>query len=140
LEPRFVADAELPAIFAPGTVAAFPYREIEASGVLSLALAAGRPVLASRLGSFADTLTDGVHGRLVPAGDIDALSAAMAGMIGDRASTAAYAHQATSLARLAPGWGDIAAQVVSYYEAMLVGRRSPTVSNAKADRAVPEFA
>ena len=140
LEPRFVADAELPAIFAPGTVAAFPYREIEASGVLSLALAAGRPVLASRLGSFADTLTDGVHGRLVPAGDIDALSAAMAGMIGDRASTAAYAHQATSLARLAPGWGDIAAQVVSYYEAMLVGRRSPAVSNAKADRAVPEFA
>ena len=38
LEPRFVPDEELPALFGPGTVAVFPYREIEASGVLTLAL------------------------------------------------------------------------------------------------------
>ena len=72
IEPRFVADADIPALFGPGVVALFPYREIEASGVLSIALARGRPVIASRLGNFAEMIEDGVQGLLVPPGDADA--------------------------------------------------------------------
>jgi glycosyltransferase involved in cell wall biosynthesis len=85
LVPRFVSDTEMTGLFASGTVAVFPYREIEASGVLSLALAHGRPVIASALGNFREVLEDGVQGLLVPPDDVAALSAAMARLLADRA-------------------------------------------------------
>ncbi len=115
LETRFVDDTEIPAIFAPGTVAVFPYREIEASGVLSLALANGRPVFASRLGSFAETITDGVQGRLLPPGDVPALTQAMQAAIQDRALAASYAGAARALVQALPGWDEIAWRTLAVY-------------------------
>ncbi len=131
LEPRFVADAEIPDIFAPGTVAAFPYREIEASGVLSLALANGRPIFASRLGSFAETITDGVQGRLLPPGDVPALTGALQMAIEDRALAASYAAAARALVRSLPGWDEIAWQTLAVY-------RETQPSAAGAPRAMRE--
>lgn len=117
IETRFVADDELAKLFAPGTIAAFPYREIEASGVLSLAIAHGRPVLASRIGGFAETIEDGVHGRLVPPGDVVALSAAMTRLLEDRAFAATCAERVAALARAVPDWTDIARATASIYDA-----------------------
>lgn len=135
LEPRFVEDAEIPAIFAPGRIAVFPYREIEASGVLSLALAQGRPIIASRLGSFAETVTDGVQGRLLQAGDVQALSDAMRLALGDRAETARYAAQASRLSQALPGWDEIARMTQDVYAdaakaAASRGKRHPVQSLA----------
>jgi glycosyltransferase involved in cell wall biosynthesis len=113
---RFVDDGEIASVFAPGSVAIFPYREIEASGVLSLALAAGRPVIASRLGNFAEVIEDDQQGRLVPAGDVAALSTAMAAVIADRALAARYAAGARELAGALPGWDDIARITRRLYE------------------------
>jgi glycosyltransferase involved in cell wall biosynthesis len=117
IEDRFVAESELGAVFSPGTIAVFPYREIEASGVLSLAAAFGRPIIASRLGNFAETLTDGTHGRLVKPGDVVDLSEAMSAMIANRRFTAECASSVAALARDATGWADIAAKTVRVYEA-----------------------
>lgn len=114
-EPRFVADAEIPDLFAPGVVAVFPYREIEASGVLSMALACGRPVLASRLGTFAETLVDGVHGALLPPGDATALSSAMARLLADRPHAAACAASARRLIDAVPSWDEIGRKTASVY-------------------------
>ncbi len=135
LEPRFVDESEMAAIFAPGTVAAFPYREIEASGVLSLALAHGRPILASRLGSFAETITDSVQGRLVPPGDVAALTAAMRAIIEDRALAAGYARAAHALAHAQPGWPEIARQTLGLYRAAIAARPL-AASNRTAARPV----
>ncbi len=131
LEARFVDDAEIPAIFAPGTVAVFPYREIEASGVLSLALANGRPVFASRLGSFAETLGDGVQGRLLTPGDVPALTRAMQDVIEDRALAASYAAAARALVQSLPGWDDIAGRTLAIYRA---AQASATGASAPALR------
>lgn len=115
LEPRFVADAEVPALFGPGTVAVFPYREIEASGVLALAIAHGRPVIASRLGGFAETLREDEHGLLVPPGDVGALAGALARMAGDAAFAARCAARMRDLARAVPGWEEIARRTAAVY-------------------------
>jgi glycosyltransferase involved in cell wall biosynthesis len=119
LEPGYVADEALPALFAPGTVAVFPYREIEASGVLSFALAHGRPVIASRLGSFAETLRDGEEGLLVPPGDVAALSAAMARMAEDRGFAADAAAAARRRAASVPSWEEIGRRTSELYAGLL---------------------
>jgi glycosyltransferase involved in cell wall biosynthesis len=122
VEDRFVTDAEIATVFGPGAVAAFPYREIEASGVLSLAIAHGRPVIASNLGMFAEALTDGVHGRLVPPGDVSALSAAMAQMIRDRRFTASCAEAVLALGRNMPDWAEIGRMTQRVYASAIAAR------------------
>ena len=137
IEPRFVDDAEIPALFAPGTVAVFPYREIEASGVLSMALACGRPVLASRLGTFAEMLADGVQGALVPPGDTPALSAAMARLLEDRSHAAACAGAARRLAGEGPGWDEIGRLTAAVYSEAMPARATPVTPAAWAPAARP---
>lgn len=118
IEPRFVGDAEVGGIFAPGVVASFPYREIEASGVLSLAITFGRPILAARLGGFIEAVQDGEHGLLVPPEDVAALSAAMSRFVADRAFAAACAARVRGLTTSVPTWPEIARRTVELYASL----------------------
>ena len=53
---RFIDDHEIAGLFHRADVLLFPYREIEASGVLMASLAAGRPIVATRIGVFDELL------------------------------------------------------------------------------------
>jgi glycosyltransferase involved in cell wall biosynthesis len=117
IEPRFIDDDEIPSIFGPGVVAVFPYREIEASGVLSIALAHGRPVIASELGNFAETITDGLQGNLVPPEDATSLGLAMAHLLSDRAFAAQCSVEASALFRSIPSWREIGRLTGGVYRA-----------------------
>ncbi|HEX9454004.1 MAG TPA: glycosyltransferase family 4 protein [Candidatus Binatia bacterium] len=56
----------------------------EGLGVAALeAMAAAKPVIASRVGGLAETVVDGETGLLFPAADVSALAAAMATLAGD---------------------------------------------------------
>lgn len=59
-------------------------------------MAAARPVVATRVGGVPDAIHDGTTGLLVPAGDVDALAAALCAVIGapERARTLGTAAQA----------------------------------------------
>ena len=118
MEPRFVSDDEVDGIFAPGVVAAFPYREIEASGVLSLAIGFGRPILATRLGGFIEAVQDGEHGLLVPPEDVPALSAAMSRFVADRDFAAACAAKVRQLTASVPTWPEIARRTAALYNSL----------------------
>jgi glycosyltransferase involved in cell wall biosynthesis len=115
IEPRFVTDEEIPALFGPGVVAVFPYREIEASGVLSIALAYGRPVIASDIGNFSETITDGIEGHLVPPGNAARLSEAMTHILSDRRFAAQCAVKARCSADGIPDWSEIGRMTVATY-------------------------
>ena len=115
IEPGFVREEDLPSVFAPGSVAVFPYRVIDASGVLFKALEFGRPILASGIGAFAELLADGTHGRLVPPENAEKLAAAMAQFIEDRAFAAGAARAARLLSRTRGDWMDSAARHAEVY-------------------------
>jgi glycosyltransferase involved in cell wall biosynthesis len=122
VEPRFVPEEEIPALFGPESIPVFPYREIEASGALTLAIAHGRPVIASRIGSFAEELEDGTHGALVPPDDPAALAAAMERMLADPAFAARCAANVRALSTAVPSWGEIGRKTAAVYDAALLGR------------------
>lgn len=130
IEATHVPDKEIDGLFSPDTVAIFPYREIEASGVLYHALANGRPIVASRLGAFADLLQDGVHGRLVAPGDISALSAAMAELITDRPAARRYAAAVAHAQDSVPPWEEIGRRTLGVYADAIAQVRMPRQATA----------
>ena len=82
---RFVADAELPALFRRADLVVLPYREIDQSGVLFTALAFGRPLLLSAVGGFPEVAAAGAA-ELVPPGDPGALHDALRALLADPAA------------------------------------------------------
>ncbi len=116
---RFIPDEEMGELLARADVLVFPYREIDMSGVLMAALRYGRPIIASRIGGFAELLTDGKHGLLVPPGDVDALAAAMARLCADGQERAVMGAAVADLGAAIPGWDEIARQTGDLYRSLL---------------------
>jgi glycosyltransferase involved in cell wall biosynthesis len=80
----YLPDAELDRALGDATVAVFPYRpELDQSGALLRALGAGVPVVAYDVGGIAEPVRRFDAGRVVPAGDVEALAAALADVLAD---------------------------------------------------------
>ena len=62
------------------------------------AMAAGRPVVATRVGGIPDAVEEGETGLLVPPGDAAALSAALAALLGDPSRRARMGERARAVA------------------------------------------
>jgi glycosyltransferase involved in cell wall biosynthesis len=73
--------------FGESTIALFPYKpELDQSGALLRALGAGVPAVAYDVGGIAEPVRRFGAGRVVPAGDVEALSAAVCELLGDPAA------------------------------------------------------
>lgn len=119
LEPRFVAEAEVAELFASADVIALPYTEIDASGVLMSSLAAGVPIVASRIGLFAEMLEEGKHGRLIDVGDHVALARALEQLADDPELRARMGAEVRRLRDAIPDWATIAGMTEQLYRELL---------------------
>lgn len=113
---RFVDDSEMATIFADADIMAMPYRDIDASGVMMVALSIGRPIVASKIGLFAELLEDGTHGRLVPQNDPEALAQALAQLIEDGPLRLQMGQNVRTLGAVIPGWNEIAQRTLALYQ------------------------
>ncbi len=123
-DTRFVPDEELAAYLARADIVAFPYREIDASGALTLAVRAGRPIVASTVGVFAEPPA-AEHLRLVPPGDVPALATALEQLIADPASRRRQAAASRALEAAIPGWPAFARACLGIYRRLAAGRTVP---------------
>jgi glycosyltransferase involved in cell wall biosynthesis len=114
-DARFVADAEIPALFRRADVVVLPYREIDQSGVLFTALAFGRPLVLTAVGGFSEVAAQGAA-ELVPPGDPAALHDALRRLLDHPARRAALAEASARAARDEYGWDRIAARHLAFYE------------------------
>jgi len=119
LDLRFIADEEIGPIFNRADVAVFPYREIDASGVLMAAIASGCAIVASRVGSFAEMLEDEREALLVPPGDEAALARALGRIIDDPVLRRRLAEGARAVERAVPSWPEIGRTTHALYEAAI---------------------
>jgi phosphatidylinositol alpha-mannosyltransferase len=114
-------NAELPSILAGCDLFVAPNLGGESFGmVLVEAMAAGLPVIASRIPGFDEVVSDGADGLLVEPGDADALAAAVARVLDDPALAARLsAAGRTAAARF--DWPLVAALVEGSYRDAVAG-------------------
>jgi glycosyltransferase involved in cell wall biosynthesis len=116
---RYLETDEVDAALGEATLAVFPYRpEIDQSGALLRALGAGVPVVAYDVAGLAEPVRRFEAGRVVPAGDVDALAGAIAELIRD-ADALAWARAGAQRAREELTWDAAAAAHLELYRELL---------------------
>ena len=119
----FVPDGEVPALFGGADLVVFPYRQIDASGALMLALPFGVPVVASRVGVFGESLEDGVTALLANPGDELDLARALERAMSDPTLRARLALNAKAHAARTSSWAAIGRTHADIYRKHLDARR-----------------
>lgn len=108
----YLPQAELDRALGETTVAVFPYRaELDQSGAMLQALGAGVPVVAYDVGGLAEPIERFGAGRVVPAGDVAALTDAVREVLADPESARAGAERA----RAELTWSAAAASHLTLY-------------------------
>ncbi|MGI9185320.1 MAG: glycosyltransferase family 4 protein [Solirubrobacteraceae bacterium] len=119
--PRFVGDAELAAFFRRADVVVLPYAptdRFDFSGVLATALAFGRATVVSDVGGFSEVAAYGAA-RLVAPGDVEALRAALAELVGSPSARETLGAAALAAARGPYSWDAAARATLALYERLL---------------------
>jgi len=119
--PRFVEDAQLPALFGRADIVVLPYKRTERfdqSGVLATALAFGKPVVLSDVGGFSEVAATGAA-RIVPADDAGALHEALRGLIADPAERERRRRAAREAAAGQYSWDGAARRTLELYRSLL---------------------
>ncbi|MGH2928713.1 MAG: glycosyltransferase family 4 protein, partial [Solirubrobacteraceae bacterium] len=115
---RYVPIEDLPRLFGDARVVATPYVAGSQSGVLHLAMSFGRAVVCSDVGELGATVSDGETGRVVPAGDVEALVGALEAVIGDPAEAERLGRAARAWMLAEAGWDRVAARVEQELQAL----------------------
>jgi glycosyltransferase involved in cell wall biosynthesis len=71
---RYVANEEVPAVFARADVLVLPYVSASQSGVARIAFSNGLPIIASKTGGLSDIIEEGVNGLFFEPGNSDDLA------------------------------------------------------------------
>jgi D-inositol-3-phosphate glycosyltransferase len=96
-----------------------PYREIYQSGVLLFSYTFGRPVLATRVGSFPETVEHGQTGWLVPPEDVEAMVDTLIRVLREPGCLAEAGERARQTAAERYGWTDIAETTTTLYRQVM---------------------
>jgi glycosyltransferase involved in cell wall biosynthesis len=81
---RYVSDREVAHLMHSSAIVAAPYTSATQSGVIALAQAFGRPVIATAVGGLTEMVIEGKTGILIPPNNVSALATAMKLLARDR--------------------------------------------------------
>ena len=97
----------------------------EASGtVYGEAMQFSKPVIACTDEGITEVVNDREHGRLVPAGDVDALAEAICWLLEDETRRKAIGERARELADTVLSYPYVARRLIDYYRAMVDGTQA----------------
>lgn len=120
---EFVPDADIPRYFGPASVVALPYISATQSGIIPMAYAFGKPVVATRTGALPEVVQDGQTGLLVEPRDEAALAEAIVQLLKDDKLRRDMGERALQYLNEKLSWDGIARQTAGVYESALGKRR-----------------
>lgn len=120
IRERFLTDRDIELYMSACDAVVLPYREASGqSGVLLLAYAFSKPVIASRVGGLTDMVEHGKSGYLVPAGDPGALADTIRLVLENKSRLHGMGTHARHLNETKYSWTSIAAATVQAYRSIL---------------------
>ncbi len=112
---RYVPEDEIPHIFSITDVSLLPYRNIDQSGILMAALAAGKPILCTPVGAFPEIIKES-FGFLSDAVSVDAIASSLTQAIEQRSQWDDMGRAAKKVAMAEYGWDSIAGKTLKFYD------------------------
>lgn len=121
LHDRFIANEEVPVFFQRASLVVLPYIEASQSGVISIAFAFGKPVVATSVGGIPEVMEDGRTGFLVPPGDHLALADGIIRILKDSGLRRSMAERALGKSRTDLSWDMAARKTAEVYASSVQG-------------------
>ncbi len=118
---HYIPDHEVAGFFRRASVVVLPYTEASQSGVIPIAYAFKKPVVATRVGCLPDVIEDGRTGLLVPPRDAPALAEAMLKLFGDDGLRRTLGQNGYRKMRKELGWDKIASTTLGVYREAVRG-------------------
>lgn len=119
LDFRFLPEEELRTLIAAADVLVYPYRNITQSGALFAGMNAGKPVIATRVGGFAETVEDCSTGRLVEPEAPDPLADVLIDLFIDSEKRKRLGYKAKERIRDNFSWSAIAEKTIGCYNILI---------------------
>ncbi len=123
LRREYIADEQVPALFAAARCVVLPYRQASQSGVGSLAKRYGRPLVVSEVGGLPELVADG-SGLAVASEDPSALAGSVTQLLRDDELCSRFAEGARRSAASGSDWGTVGAATLAAYREHLVRPRA----------------
>lgn len=111
LNHGWIAEDQVPSIFARTDICVLPYREASQSAVIASAMAAGMPVVTTPIAGPVEQIAGGEAGRIASGFDPQAFAEAVVGLLGDPQAYARASARAVDLSSGALAWSSIAGRI-----------------------------
>jgi glycosyltransferase involved in cell wall biosynthesis len=116
---RHIREREVAGLFQYASVVVLPYLEASQTGVVPIAYAFGKPVVATRVGGIPEVVDHGRTGLLVPPGDPKSLAEAIIALLRNREQRMEMGRKAKEETQNRLSWSSIAERTVGVYEKAL---------------------
>jgi glycosyltransferase involved in cell wall biosynthesis len=113
---QYIPDEMVARLFSETSVVVLPYVEASQSGVLAIAYAFGKPVIATNVGGIPEVLIHGKTGLLVEPRDHLGLAEAVISLLQDPEKRREMGRNALLMAQSELSWSSIAAQTYKVYQ------------------------
>ena len=113
---RYVSDDEVAILMLRASLVVLPYIEATQSGVIPIAYAFARPVIATDVGSLGEMVIHGKTGLLVPPNDVEELIRAIKAMTSDELMRSRMGNYAFEFAHHEWDWLEIARKHLEMYK------------------------
>ena len=120
---RFIPNEMVADLFQSASIVVLPYIEASQSGVIPLAYAFGKPVVATDVGSIAEVVDEGKTGYIVPPKDPEALARAINVLLKDRTKLKTMGGNAYAKTENDLSWNTIADKTLHVYTNVLSGEK-----------------
>jgi len=123
---RFIPDEEVAELFGKASLVVLPYIAGTQSGVITIAGAFKKPVVATDVGNFSEMVENGQTGLIVPPGNANALAEAIIKLLRDDKLREEMGENAYRMVREKFSWNDIARKTFEVYKEAIKARERST--------------